>query len=39
MEDLKILEAVERYISGEMSPDERVYFESLRIGHIVDLLI
>jgi serine protease Do len=30
MEDLKILEAVERYIAGEMSPDERVYFESLR---------
>jgi serine protease Do len=30
MEDLKILEAVERYIAGEMKPDERVYFESLR---------
>lgn len=30
MENLKILEAVERYIAGEMSPDERVYFESLR---------
>lgn len=30
MEDVKILEAVERYISGEMSPDERVYFEGLR---------
>jgi S1-C subfamily serine protease len=30
MEDLKILEAVERYIAGEMSPDERVHFESLR---------
>ncbi|RYF84913.1 MAG: serine protease [Chitinophagaceae bacterium] len=30
MEDFKILEAVERYIAGEMSPDERVYFESLR---------
>jgi S1-C subfamily serine protease len=30
MEDLKILEAVERYISGEMSPDERVFFEQLR---------
>jgi serine protease Do len=30
MDDLKILEAVERYIGGEMSPDERVYFESLR---------
>ena len=30
MEDLKILEAVERYIAGDMSPDERAYFESLR---------
>ncbi|HEX6334347.1 MAG TPA: serine protease, partial [Flavisolibacter sp.] len=30
MEDLKILEAVERYILGKMSPDERVYFEQLR---------
>jgi serine protease Do len=30
IEDIKILEAVERYISGEMSPDERVYFEQLR---------
>ncbi|HUC80097.1 MAG TPA: trypsin-like peptidase domain-containing protein [Flavisolibacter sp.] len=30
MEDFNILEAVERYIAGEMSPDERVYFESLR---------
>jgi len=30
MEDLKILEAVERYIRGEMTPDERVYFEQLR---------
>jgi serine protease Do len=30
MEDLSILEAVERYITGQMSPDERVYFESLR---------
>lgn len=30
MEDVKILEAVERYINAEMSPDERVYFESLR---------
>ena len=30
MEDTKILEAVERYIAGEMSPDERMYFESLR---------
>jgi S1-C subfamily serine protease len=30
IEDIKILEAVERYISGEMTPDERVYFEGLR---------
>ena len=30
MDDLKILEAVERYIDGAMSPDERMYFENLR---------
>ncbi|HEU4903425.1 MAG TPA: serine protease [Flavisolibacter sp.] len=30
MDDIKILEAVERYLSGEMPADERVYFESLR---------
>ncbi|HZH02016.1 MAG TPA: serine protease, partial [Flavisolibacter sp.] len=30
MDDIKLLEAVERYINGEMSPDERVYFEQLR---------
>jgi serine protease Do len=30
MEDIRILETVERYISGQMSPDERVYFEQLR---------
>ncbi|MGZ3860364.1 MAG: S1C family serine protease [Flavisolibacter sp.] len=29
-EDIHILEAVERYISGGMNPDERVYFEGLR---------
>jgi Trypsin-like serine proteases, typically periplasmic, contain C-terminal PDZ domain len=29
-EDVKILEAVERYISGNMLPDERLYFEQLR---------
>lgn len=29
-EDIKIIEAVERYISGQMSPDERMYFEQLR---------
>src|SRR3954464_15683361 len=30
MEDMKLLETVERYILGQMSPDERVYFEQLR---------
>lgn len=30
IDDTKILEAVERYINGQMSPDERVYFEQLR---------
>jgi S1-C subfamily serine protease len=30
MDDIKILEAVERYINGQMTPDERVYFEQLR---------
>jgi serine protease Do len=30
IEDINILEAVERYISGKMTPDERVYFEQLR---------
>lgn len=30
MEDIKLLEAVERYIRGEVKPDERVYFEQLR---------
>jgi serine protease Do len=30
MDDVKIIEAVERYIAGEMSPDERVNFEGLR---------
>src|SRR5215207_11310573 len=30
MDDIKILEAVERYISGQMKPDERVHFENLR---------
>lgn len=29
-EDIQILEAVERYIAGQMNPDERVYFEQLR---------
>lgn len=30
MDDLKILESVERYIGGEMNPDERLHFENLR---------
>jgi serine protease Do len=30
MDDIQLLEAVERYIRGEMKPDERVYFEQLR---------
>ena len=30
MEDIKILDAVERYIRGEMRPDERLQFEQLR---------
>lgn len=28
--DLMILDAIERYIRGEMTPDERLYFENLR---------
>jgi len=30
MNDINMLEGVERYIRGEMLPDERVYFEQLR---------
>ena len=30
MDDIKLIEAVERYIRGEMNPDERLYFENLR---------
>lgn len=30
MNDIMILDAVERYIRGEMTPDERLYFENLR---------
>jgi len=30
MDDIKMLDGVERYIRGEMSPDERLYFEQLR---------
>jgi len=30
MNDITILDAIERYIRGEMQPEERVYFEQLR---------
>lgn len=30
MNDIQILDAVERYIKGEMNPDERLHFENLR---------
>jgi len=30
MDNIKTLDTVERYIRGEMSPDERLYFEQLR---------
>lgn len=30
MDDMQMLDAVERYIRGEMNPDERMYFEQLR---------
>jgi S1-C subfamily serine protease len=30
MDDIKILDTVERYIRGEMTPDERLHFEQLR---------
>jgi serine protease Do len=30
MSDIQIIEAVEKYIRGEMNPDERLYFEQLR---------
>lgn len=30
MEDVKLVEAVERYLSGEMPAEEQAYFESLR---------
>jgi S1-C subfamily serine protease len=30
MDDIQILDAVERYIKGEMNPDERLHFENLR---------
>jgi len=40
MDDIKILDAVERCIRGEMTPDERLYFEQLRKTNAeVDLLV
>lgn len=30
MDDILLLDAIERYLSGEMSPEERTYFENLR---------
>ncbi len=30
MEDIQILEAVERYVRNELNPDEKIYFEELR---------
>jgi S1-C subfamily serine protease len=30
MEEIQLLEAVERYIRGEMNPEEKAYFEQLR---------
>ena len=30
MDDIKILDSIERYIQGEMKPDERLQFENLR---------
>jgi serine protease Do len=30
MNDIQMIEAVEKYIMGEMNPDERLYFEQLR---------
>lgn len=40
MDDIKLLDAVERYIRGEMKPDERLHFENLRkTNSDVDLLV
>ncbi len=40
MEDNLILDAAERYFKGEMSPEEKVYFEDLRKNNPeVDLLV
>ncbi|HYC39083.1 MAG TPA: S1C family serine protease [Chitinophagaceae bacterium] len=30
MDEMKLLDAVERYIRGQMNPEERLYFENLR---------
>jgi serine protease Do len=30
MDDILLLEAIERYLNGEMNPEERAYFENLR---------
>jgi S1-C subfamily serine protease len=40
MEDIQILETVERYILGKMKPDERVHFEHLRKTNVeIDQLV
>ncbi len=40
MDDIQILESVERYILGEMKPDERVNFEQLRKSNVeIDQLV
>ena len=40
MDELRLLDSVERYIRGEMNPDERVQFEQLRKSSVeVDQLV
>lgn len=40
MDDIKMIDAVERYIRGEMKPDERLSFENLRKANAdIDLLV
>ncbi len=40
MEDIKVLEAVERYLAGEMSPEEQQQFELLRSSNLeIDQLV
>ena len=40
MDDIKILDSIERYIRGEMKPDERLQFENLRKSNAeVDQLV